>query len=174
MNEDRSGDPSQDPWNTNSWSAGVDSWWKAMATSRQVLQDLGDQVQSAVRGSQGSVKLADLQQIVTALGLVEERLGQSAEQGAALASRIDRVEAQVVALTEQVALVARTVSALGGHVESLASAQEPAPAQAAPAQPARTTQAAPAQPAPTQARPAPRSSVRKKPAPRRGSKASTK
>lgn len=125
-------DPAADP-----WTAGVESWWQAMSTSRQVLQDLGDQVQSAVRGAAGEVRLDDLQRVVTALGLVEQRLSQSAEQGQDLAARIDSVEAQLVALGEQVALVARAVSALGGHVEALASRPSapnpvPAPTKASP------------------------------------------
>lgn len=114
-----------DPWNTDAWSAGVDSWWNAMSASRQMLQELGDQVQSAVSTGTSQVRLDDLHQVVAALGLVEERLTASAEQGAALSDRIDRIEVGLQGLTEQVALVARTVSALGRHVEVLAAAAAP-------------------------------------------------
>ncbi len=121
---------SQNPWNNETWSTGVDSWWKAMNASRQYLEDLGEQVQHAVRGG-SDVRLDDFQQVVCALGLVEERLNRSAEQGDALAQRLDGLESQMSALTEQVALVARTVSALGGHVEKLAARPAPRPAPAA-------------------------------------------
>ncbi len=157
-----------DPWNTDAWTAGVDSWWKAMATSRQVLQDLGDHVQTAVRGHRSEVRIDDLQQVVAALGLIEEKLSRSAEQGTELAERIDRVEAQVSALSEQVAIVARTVSALGGHIEALARAaapQKPAARKAATRKPAAGKAAAFKPAAATATRkPAARKSTTDKPA----------
>ncbi len=121
--------PDQAPndWTADAWTQGIESWWKAMGASRQWLEQLGEQVQANLQPGARPVDLADLQQVVQALQLVEERLAAGEAERRATHERLDRLEAQVGGLHEQLGLVARTLSALGGHVEQLVVAQSPAP-----------------------------------------------
>ncbi len=124
-------DEAPNEWTADAWSQGIDSWWTAMGASRQWLEQLGQQMQANVQPAGRPVDLADLQQVVQALQLVEERLAAGEAERRATHERLDRLEAQVGGLHEQLGLVARTLSALGGHVEQLVAVQRPAAKSAA-------------------------------------------
>lgn len=126
-------------WTAEAWTQGIESWWKAMGASRQWLEQLGEQVQSNLGAAARPVDVADLQQVVQALQLVEGRLAAQEAERRAGEDRLDRLEAQVASLGEQLRLVARTLSALGGHVEQLVAAQParaPTPRRPSPRKPA--------------------------------------
>jgi chromosome segregation ATPase len=119
-------------------NAGMESWSTAIDAQRRFLEQLSGQVRDAVAGG---VEVSDLQQVLTALQLMEQRTAAAEDQQRQTAARLDSLDARLQELSQQVGVVARSMAVITEQIGALAAATAPPARKKAPARKAAAKKA---------------------------------